>query len=178
MSPCNWCGDDEVEKVPGKLYCVECNMHKYKECISCHKPYPTSNAFLNHEERCNSCHKKYQNNILKRKNTKKLNEVKNKVFKTEDSDEDEDEDDDDDDVDVDEKRSLEKDIINSTVKPIKQHIKTDPYKTKKIDVEDVKEMLQKDKDKKNTKKTKSENKADTYAKLIKSFVDYISKCNT
>ena len=68
--PCNWCGILFPPRyVEGSerlhCYCLHCERHCQRECLSCHKPYPSVSAFFPTSDsfRCNSCQKKYLRQI-------------------------------------------------------------------------------------------------------------------
>jgi len=56
---CIWCGEEGV-LVPGKKYCVDCDSNKARECVGCHRPYPSLKAFEGNNQKCNTCIKKMQ----------------------------------------------------------------------------------------------------------------------
>ena len=52
---CNWCGR-VIELLEGKHYCDDCCRCCVRECITCHKPYPSLKYFAHSDsERCNCC---------------------------------------------------------------------------------------------------------------------------
>ena len=52
---CNWCGR-VIELLEGKHYCDDCYRCCVRECITCHKPYPSLKYFAHSDsERCNCC---------------------------------------------------------------------------------------------------------------------------
>ena len=59
-SKCNGCGERNPF-VKNKPYCIECNRRMYRECPSCHRPYPNKDDFCDDNENriCNSCHWTY-----------------------------------------------------------------------------------------------------------------------
>ena len=67
MKPCNWCGSTTSTFVQNKSYCTDCSRKCFRECVSCHKPYPHEKYFLANETRCNSCEAKNEKRRLQRK---------------------------------------------------------------------------------------------------------------
>ena len=52
---CIWCGR-VIELLEGKHYCDDCYRCCVRECITCHKPYPSLKYFAHSDsERCNCC---------------------------------------------------------------------------------------------------------------------------
>lgn len=60
---CIWCGFEFINKSsrPNKYYCLACEENCERECICCHKPYPSLKYFKKHKKRCNSCQKRLEN---------------------------------------------------------------------------------------------------------------------
>lgn len=53
---CNWCNNPTEDFEVGKKYCKICSNNKYKECASCHRPYPNNTFFQNEESTiCKTC---------------------------------------------------------------------------------------------------------------------------
>ena len=67
---CNWCSRLLNIYNKEKYYCINCKNLCERECIRCHRPFPSLYYFPNHKsKRCNSCSKKYEKE--KQKNKKK-----------------------------------------------------------------------------------------------------------
>lgn len=71
-----------------KPYCEDCESKCYRECVTCHKPYPSERYFLMSETRCNSCQKRHQKAAAQRS---RKNGAKRDLRAEEDEDDDEDE---------------------------------------------------------------------------------------
>ena len=62
---CIWCGG----VCEGKYYCDVCKQRCFRECKTCHKPYPSINNFPSEESlRCKSCQKRHVTEKEKRLN--------------------------------------------------------------------------------------------------------------
>jgi hypothetical protein len=72
MVNCNWCGCGKSgdEMMVSKEYCLDCYQKCARECITCHKPYPSLKFFVKNEKRCNSCQTRYLNQKVKKQNEK------------------------------------------------------------------------------------------------------------
>lgn len=65
-SACIWCGC-RAPLVLDKPYCSSCSSKCLRECISCHKPYPSLKYFTGFSPRCNSCQVKLERVKRKKK---------------------------------------------------------------------------------------------------------------
>lgn len=142
MKRCNWCGKHSSAI---KHYCIDCKEHCFRECITCHKPYPSSRYFIaENSKRCRSCQNRWTKYSSCRAEAKTMGlirmnpppppspttigaaEKKLKKFHEEDEDEDYDYSSaedyllDDEDMEDEQQQPLVQKISKSKVQPIKQ----------------------------------------------------------
>ncbi len=171
---CNWCGTDSfVYNEGGKRYCKDCEDKMFKECITCHKPYPTHHSFELNDERCNSCEKRYINSKIKRE--EKINLLKEKEALKEKEEEENEEEEEENEEEKEQQQqqqqqqqSLNNLIKNSKVKPIKQPIKRSSLNT----LDNFLKQVQTPKKKK--RKTINDKRSEGLENLVKSIVTYQS----
>lgn len=71
---CCWCNQNS-KLISNKPYCRKCSNNCYKECIRCHKPYPSEKYFEKNDSRCNACQEKYLREKTKREQKKKSKDL-------------------------------------------------------------------------------------------------------
>ena len=57
LEQCFFCGEEGL-LAANKKYCIECKKHCKRECINCHRPFPTLKYFNFTFNKCDACFNK------------------------------------------------------------------------------------------------------------------------